>query len=112
MRVIADHLKGSTWLAVDGVTPSNKEHGYVMRRLLRRAIRFAFDLGIEQNFLEELVPVIADLYIQDFPEVAERKVEIVSILSKEEKVFRQTLRKGLRELTNIYNRADGRFTGA
>ena len=51
MRVIADHLRAATFLAVDGCVPSNKEQGYVMRRLLRRAIRFAFELGIEQNFL-------------------------------------------------------------
>lgn len=46
--------------------PSNKEQGYVMRRLLCRAIRYSFDLGIEQNFLQEVVPVIADLYVNDF----------------------------------------------
>src|SRR5581483_7120360 len=55
MRVIADHLRAATFLAVDGVTPSNKEQGYVMRRLVRRAIRFAFELGVEQNFLEQVV---------------------------------------------------------
>lgn len=99
MRVIADHLRGATFLAVDGVTPSNKEQGYVMRRLLRRAIRYSFDLGIEQNFLEEIVPVIADLYHNDFPEVAERRDEVIAILVKEEKAFRQTLRKGLKKLT-------------
>jgi alanyl-tRNA synthetase len=98
MRVIADHLRAATFLAVDGCTPSNKEQGYVMRRLLRRAIRFAFDLGIEQNFLEEVVPVIANLYHDDFPEVAEKRDEVIAILVKEEKVFRQTLRKGLRLL--------------
>lgn len=98
MRVIADHLRAATFLAVDGVKPANKEQGYVMRRLLRRAIRFAFDLGIEQSFLEEIVPVIADLYHDDYPEVAAQRDEVVAILSKEEKVFRQTLRKGLGEL--------------
>lgn len=98
MRVIADHLRAATFLAVDGCVPSNKEQGYVMRRLLRRAIRFAFDLGIEQNFLEEVVPVIADLYHDDFPEVAEKRDDVIAILVKEEKVFRQTLRKGLRQL--------------
>ncbi len=97
MRVIADHLKGATWLAVDGVTPSNKEQGYVMRRLLRRAIRFAFDLGVEQNFLQEVVPVIVDLYKEDFPEVAKNETKVIEVLTKEEKVFRQTLRKGLKE---------------
>lgn len=98
MRVIADHLRAATFLAVDGCVPSNKEQGYVMRRLLRRAIRFAFDLGIEQNFLEGIVPVIADLYHADFPEVAEKRDEVIAILIKEEKAFRQTLRKGIAEM--------------
>lgn len=101
MRVIADHLKGATWLAVDGVTPSNKEQGYVMRRLLRRAIRYAFELGIEQNFLPEVVPVIVDLYKEDFPEVANNEEKIIEVLIKEEKVFRQTLRKGVKELQKM-----------
>ncbi len=96
MRVIADHLRAATFLAVDGCVPSNKEQGYVMRRLLRRAIRFAFELGIEQNFLQEVVPVIADLYHDDFPEVAEKREEVIAVLIKEEKAFRQTLRKGLK----------------
>lgn len=98
MRVIADHLRAATFLAVDGCVPSNKEQGYVMRRLIRRAIRYSFDLGIEQNFLEALVPVIADLYTNDFPEVAEHRDDIVAVLVKEEKAFRQTLRKGLQQL--------------
>lgn len=98
MRVIADHLRAATFLAVDGCVPSNKEQGYVMRRLLRRAIRFAFDLGVEQNFFEEIVPVIADLYETDFPEVKEHRDDVIAVLVKEEKVFRQTLRKGLAQL--------------
>ncbi len=108
MRVIADHLRAATFLAVDGITPSNKEQGYVMRRLLRRAIRFAFDLGIEQNFMQEIVPVIADLYVDDYPEVAAKRDEIIAILVKEEKVFRQTLNKGLRELSKF---VEGGLTG-
>jgi len=98
MRVIADHLRAATFLAVDDVKPANKEQGYVMRRLLRRAIRFAFDLGIEQNFFEQVVPVIADLYHADYPEVAEKREEVIATLVKEEKVFRQTLRKGLKQM--------------
>jgi alanyl-tRNA synthetase len=101
MRVIADHLRAATFLAVDGVTPSNKEQGYVMRRLVRRAVRFAFELGVEQNFLEEIVPVIADLYHDDFPEVAENRQKVIDILVKEEKAFRQTLRKGLQMLQKL-----------
>lgn len=98
MRVIADHLRAATFLAVDGCLPSNKEQGYVMRRLLRRAIRYSFDLGIEQNFLQEVVPIIADLYQDDFPEVAEKRDDVIAVLVKEEKAFRQTLRKGLKQL--------------
>ena len=109
MRVIADHLRAATFLAVDGCVPANKEQGYVMRRLLRRAIRFAFDLGIEQNFFEEIVPVIADLYVNDYPEVAENRDNVIAVLVKEEKAFRQTLRKGLRHLEKFA--ADG-LTGA
>lgn len=101
MRVITDHLRAATFLAVDGVVPSNKEQGYVMRRLLRRAIRYAFDLGIEQNFLEQVVPVITDLYKDDFPEMAANRHKVIETLVKEEKVFRQTLRKGLQEFNKL-----------
>lgn len=103
MRVIADHLRAATFLAVDGCVPSNKEQGYVMRRLLRRAIRYSFELGIEQNFLEEVVPIIADLYATDFPEVASARDTVIAVLVKEEKAFRQTLRKGLREMAKYSN---------
>jgi alanyl-tRNA synthetase len=109
MRVIADHLRAAAFLAVDGVAPGNKEQGYVMRRLLRRAIRFAFDLGLEQNFFEDIVPIIADLYTADYPEVAEKREDIIATLAKEEKVFRQTLRKGLKQLEKFA--VDG-LTGA
>jgi alanyl-tRNA synthetase len=102
MRVIADHLRAATFLAVDGVIPSNKEQGYVMRRLIRRAIVKAFNLGVEQNFLEQIVPVIADLYHEDFPEVATKRQQIIDTLIKEEKIFRQTLRSGKRMLQKLH----------
>ena len=106
MRVIADHLRAATFLAVDGCVPSNKEQGYVMRRLLRRAIRYSFELGIEQNFLEQIVPVIADLYVEDFPEVKEKRDDVIAVLVKEEKAFRQTLRKGLKEFDKLFGPQD------
>ena len=104
MRVIADHLRAATFLAVDGCVPANKEQGYVMRRLIRRAMVKSFDLGVEQNFMQEIVPVIADLYHNDFPEVAEKRDEVIAVLIKEEKVFRQTLRKGLSEFEKLYRK--------
>ena len=101
MRVIADHLRAATFLAVDGCVPSNKQQGYVMRRLVRRAMVKAFDLGVEQNFMQEIVPVIADMFHDDFPEVAEHRGGVVAVLVKEEKAFKQTLRKGLKEFEKI-----------
>lgn len=109
MRVIADHLRSATFLAVDGCTPSNKEQGYVMRKFIRRAMAKAFDLGIEDNFVEQIVPVIVDIYAPDYKEVALKSDEIIAVMTKEEKAFRRTLRKGLRELEKFSK--DG-LTGA
>ena len=102
MRVIADHLRAATFLAVDGCVPSNKQQGYVMRRLVRRAMVKAFDLGVEQNFMQEIVPVIADMFHDDFPEVATHRDAVIAVLIKEEKAFRQTLRKGLQQFEEIF----------
>ena len=101
MRVISDHLRAATWLAVDGVVPSNKQQGYVLRRLLRRAIRYAFELGIEQDLCEKIAPTVIDLYKKDFPEVADRQKEVLEIFMREEKIFRQTLRSGVREFQKL-----------
>ena len=98
MRVIADHLRSAAFLAVDGCMPSNKEQGYVMRKFIRRAMAKAFDLGIEDNFVEQIIPVIVDIYAPDYQEVAEKSDEIIAVMVKEEKAFRRTLRKGLCEL--------------
>lgn len=101
MRVIADHLRGAAFLAVDGVMPSNKEQGYVMRRLMRRAIRFAFELGIEQGMCEKLAPVIVDIYKNDYSEFKEKSQGVVNVLVREENLFRETLRKGLHEFSKL-----------
>jgi alanyl-tRNA synthetase len=109
MQVIADHLRAAVFLAVDGVIPSNKEQGYVLRRLLRRAIRFALDLEIEQDLCEQVAPIVADLYANDFPEVAERRQQVIDALGKEEKIFRQTLKNGLKEFEKRAYRNNMRF---
>jgi alanyl-tRNA synthetase len=101
MRVIADHLRAAVFLVADGVVPSNKERGYVLRRLMRRAIRYAFDLGIEQDLCEKVAPIITNLYGPDFPEVAEQEMKIIETFMREERLFRQTLRKGLNEFQKL-----------
>ena len=104
MQVIADHLRAAVFLAVDGVVPSNKQQGYVLRRLLRRAIRYAFDLGIHQDLCEKVAPIIVDLYQADFPEVKKQKNAVLKAFGAEEKLFRQTLRAGVRELQKLAKR--------
>jgi alanyl-tRNA synthetase len=100
-RVIADHIKSAFWLATDGVVPSNTGQGYVLRRLMRRAVKFGLDLGINQDLSTQLAPVVKEIYGQDYPEIATNYDQVLTILQKEERLFRQTLVKGLRELEKI-----------
>lgn len=101
MRVIADHIRGAYLLAAQGLVPSNKTQGYAMRRLIRRAILRALDLGISNNFLSEIVPIVANNY-QDLPDsILTDREHALDVLLKEEKAFRQTLNKGLRELSKM-----------
>lgn len=98
MRVIADHIRGAYLLAAQGLVPSNKTQGYAMRRLLRRAILRALDLGIATNFLSEIVPIVANIYA-DLPDsILTHREFALDVMLREEKAFRQTLNKGLKEL--------------
>ncbi|MCL2444956.1 alanine--tRNA ligase [Candidatus Saccharibacteria bacterium] len=101
MRVIADHMKGAVWLAAQGLVPSNKEQGYVMRRLVRRAVAKALDLGIEEGLMEQMVPVVCEIYRRVLKEVTEGEAEILAVLVKEEEAFRKTLGRGLREAEKL-----------
>jgi len=104
MRIIADHLRGAYLLAAQGLKPSNKQQGYAMRRLVRRAILKALDLGIAQNFLTEMVAVIAPEY-DDLPDsILTNREHALEILETEEKAFRATLNKGLREMEKMVKR--------
>ena len=107
MRVIADHMRAAVWIAVDGVVPSNNQQGYVMRRLLRRAIRHAFELGITKDLASQIVPVVAEIYAGDFDEVKEKAAHVTEVLEKEEETFRQTLKRGLKELGKQFESPEG-----
>lgn len=101
MRVITDHIRGAYLLAAQGLTPSNKGQGYVLRRLLRRAILRALDLGISSNFLSEIAPIVAKNYA-DLPDSILTNREIaLDVMLKEENAFRKTLNKGLKELNKL-----------
>jgi alanyl-tRNA synthetase len=101
MRIIADHLRAATFLAVDGVVPSNTAQGYVMRRFIRRAIRQALALDLREDFMDQIVPVITGIYADAYPEVKERQNAVMDVLMREETQFRKTLERGVREFQRI-----------
>ena len=101
MRVIADHIRGAYLLAAQGLAPSNKAHGYAMRRLVRRAILRALDLGISANFLSEIVPIIAENYRELPDSILTRREGALDALLREENAFRKTLNRGLSELSKL-----------
>ncbi|MBR3253209.1 alanine--tRNA ligase [Candidatus Saccharibacteria bacterium] len=111
MRVIADHIRGAYLLAAEGLVPSNKAQGYAMRRLLRRAILRALDLGISDNFLAEIVPIVASNYEELPDSILTHREMALEVMLHEENAFRKTLNKGLKELrklTNIHKILDGK----
>ena len=101
MRVIADHIRGAYLLAAQGLAPSNKTQGYAMRRLIRRAILRALDLGISTNFLSEIVPIVAENYTRLPDSILTHREMALETLLKEERAFRTTLNKGLKELGKL-----------
>jgi alanyl-tRNA synthetase len=97
-RVIADHLRSSSFLLADGVLPSNEGRGYVLRRIMRRGMRHAHLLGAKDPLLHRLVPALADEMGHAYPELIRAQALIEEVLEREETRFRQTLDKGLRLL--------------
>ena len=99
MRIIADHLKAAVFILGDGVVPSNIERGYVLRRLIRRAIRFGRILGIKE-FTKKIALAVFDIY-DDYDILMRNKIFILEELEKEEKKFLETIEKGMKEFEKI-----------
>jgi alanyl-tRNA synthetase len=95
-RILADHGRAMTFLAADGVSPSNEARGYVMRRIIRRAVQQAQRVGLEPPYLARLSDVVIEQMGEGYPELEENRTEIHRILSAEEERFGQTLARGLR----------------
>lgn len=102
-RIIADHTRCATFLIGDqrGVTPSNVDQGYVLRRLIRRAVRYGRQLDMPANFLSEIAEVIINQYQAAYPELKQNREKILGELSLEEERFARTLTQGLREYTKL-----------
>lgn len=95
-QIIADHMRAATFLLADGVIPSNKDRGYILRRLIRRSVTYGQKLGIEHDFTTEIADVVIRNYSEAYPELKNPQIEIE--LKKEELKFRETLGKGLKML--------------
>lgn len=97
-RVIADHLRSTSFLIADGVMPSNEGRGYVLRRIMRRAMRHAHQLGAKEPLMYRLLPKLVDLSGHSFPELKRAEEFVSSILQQEEERFKKTLDRGLKLL--------------
>ncbi|MGD6832132.1 alanine--tRNA ligase [Sutcliffiella halmapala] len=104
-KVIADHVRTVTFAVGDGALPSNEGRGYVLRRLLRRAVRYAKQLGINRPFMHDLVPVVAEIMVDFYPEVKEKKEFIQRVIKTEEERFHETLNDGLAILSTVIAKA-------
>ncbi|MCT9854257.1 MULTISPECIES: alanine--tRNA ligase [Priestia] len=100
-KVIADHIRTVTFAVGDGALPSNEGRGYVLRRLLRRAVRYAKKLNINRPFMYELVPVVGEIMVDFYPEVKEKTDFIQRVVKNEEERFHETLNDGLAILATV-----------
>lgn len=97
MRVVADHMRAATFLAMDGVFPSNKDQGYILRRLLRLVVRAGMRLGLEKDISVSLVPVVVNAFEWIYPDLKDKQDEIQEIFAQEEEKFRETLNRAAKE---------------
>ena len=94
LRVLADHARTFTFMVADGQTPSNEDRGYVLRRIIRRAVRHAFGLGAEGRVLPAMVEAVVDVMGDAYPELRGAKADIAGVIGREEERFHRTLRSG------------------
>ena len=104
INVIADHIRALVFAIGDGIIPSNEERGYVLRRILRRAVRLCRDLGIEGAFLYKLASRVIQMYHNIYSDLLERREEITLVIKSEEERFLATLEKGLLQFEEIYKK--------
>ena len=111
LRVLAEHARSSTMLVNDGVFPSNENRGYVLRRIIRRAVRHAYLLGTEKLVMPTLVSTAIDVMEKAYPDLTKNRDFIVDVLTREEERFRQTLKTGTQILDAELDRSSGRLSG-
>jgi len=101
IRIIADHTRASVFIAAEGVYPSNKQRGYILRRLIRRALRYSRILGKNEPFLSKIAEAVIDTFAKDYPYLVEQRGQIINKISEEEERFAKTISRGLKEIEKI-----------
>lgn len=107
LKVIADHIRSCAFLILDGIEPSNEGRGYVLRRIVRRALRHGHSLGAENNFFFGLVDALVEIMGDAYPELSDKKAHIKKVIFKEEEQFARTLDKGMNVLDSALKRLPG-----
>lgn len=108
LRVIADHIRSSAFLILDGVTPSNEGRGYVLRRIIRRAVRHGYQLGVTDLFFYRLVDALAGEMGDAYPELRKQQARVEKALKEEEQQFARTLENGMQILNQAISQLDGK----
>ena len=111
LNVIADHIRATSFLIVDGVIPSNEGRGYVLRRIIRRAIRHGYKLGQTKPFFHKIVADLAKAMGDAYPELAKAQERVAQVLKQEEERFAETLENGMKVLEGALNREDKMLDG-
>jgi alanyl-tRNA synthetase len=106
VRIIADHIRASVFMANDGIEPSNKDRGYFLRRLLRRIMVMGKLLNLQGHWLEALIGKVITVYAEAYPDLVERSEHIFKVIEDEQKKFDITLEKGLRELSRVIGKSE------
>lgn len=106
-RIICDHIRAATFITADGIVPGNKERGYVLRRIIRRAVRSGTLIGLKNNFLTELSESVLRSYGNDYPELKQNRAAVLKEIGSEESRFRSALERGMKEI-NKYPALNGK----
>jgi alanyl-tRNA synthetase len=109
-RIIVDHIKSATWIIMDGIKPGRTERGYILRRIIRRAVRHGRELGIEDNFTREIGSVAIKQFAPIYPKLKQQKNDILDVLEDEEKKFRKTIESGTKKFEEMIEE-QGDLTG-
>ena len=112
LRVIADHIRACSFLIVDGVLPSNEGRGYVLRRIIRRALRYGWMLGVRESFFHRMVQPLVDVMGEAYPELVAKRATVEAALKGEEERFAETLDSGMKIFDDVAKRSQGTIPGA